>query len=165
MTPVGEIGATPRGAAPRGWRGPGFAGPLPTIHPSAWKGYSPKSRCSVLHTGTPGCVQGRVEAEPRHTGNHYLWWWRVDMHARGCTVVDAPPITAVPRAYCGSNVAPIADKLRPNGMRAVRLSGQYLPFTDDSMRLRHAVAAGHSLRAVMPAPPRPVAPPRWRAWR
>jgi hypothetical protein len=54
-------------------------------------GRSPKSGCSVPHTGMPNFVLGRVEAEPRHTGDHYLWWWRIDMHARGCTVVDAAP--------------------------------------------------------------------------
>ncbi len=75
--------------------GVSYLGPLlfALIHVSAWKGRSPNSGCSILHTGTLSSDLGRVEDEPRHTGDHNVWWWRIDMHGPGCAVSALPRVS------------------------------------------------------------------------
>jgi hypothetical protein len=55
---------------------------LSFIHRSAWKEYSPKFVCRILHNTGPMRTLRHIPDVGKHTRQPYMLWWRIKM--RGC---------------------------------------------------------------------------------
>jgi hypothetical protein len=77
-------------------RGPGrgvSALLLALIHRSAWKGYSPKFICSIVHISGPIGSETANRPAPAPAANPYMFWWCIKMRGYEWGAVSTTPRT------------------------------------------------------------------------
>ena len=64
---------------------------LCAIHPSAWKGYSAKFGCTMLHISGPIGSETANRPGPAPGANPYMFWCRIKMHCSEWEAVRTTP--------------------------------------------------------------------------